>query len=132
MGAAWTNEGADHRRQRHVPFIWGQLGLLALPRLLQLTPYGYDYFGANNAWLNSGTITTTGANVYLGGWLSYNPAADNLATLDLSQDTVYLIGTLDNSPADDPSTDGVLTLAPGITSTRQLVSGRRPNLRRHR
>ena len=67
--------------------------------------------------MNSGTITTNGANVYLGGWLSYNPGADNLATLDLSENTVYLIGTLDNTPADNPSSGGVLTLTPGVTSS---------------
>jgi PKD domain/MBG domain len=79
--------------------------------------FGYDYFGTNDAWVNNGTITTNSANVYLGGWLSYNPGTDNLATLDLSENTVYLIGTLDNSPADNPSSGGVLTLTPGVTSS---------------
>ncbi len=78
--------------------------------------YGYDYFGTNDVWVNNGTITTNSANVYLGGWLSYNLSADNLATLNLSENTVYLIGTLDNAPADNPSSGGVLTLTPGVTS----------------
>ena len=58
------------------------------------------------------------ADVYLGGWLSYDSSVKNLATLDLSTDTVSLSGTLDNTPADNPNTtQGTLTLSPGATSS---------------
>ncbi len=71
----------------------------------------------SDAWVNYGTITTNNANVYLGGWLSMDPGAHNVATLDLSQNVVFLNGTLDDSPADNPDTGGVLDLAPGVTSS---------------
>ena len=53
--------------------------------------------------MNYGTITTSDADVFLGGWLSMDPSADNIATLDLSQNTVYLNGTLDDSPRTIPT-----------------------------
>jgi hypothetical protein len=113
MGGAWTNKGAITATNGTNIYVgdnldfWDDNGSF----------YGYDYFGTNDAWVNNGTITTNSANVYLGGWLSYNPGADNLATLDLSENTVYLIGTLDNTLADNPSSGGVLTLTPGVTSS---------------
>jgi hypothetical protein len=67
--------------------------------------------------VNHGAITTSITNLYLGGWLNADPSVSNVATVNLSSDTVYLIGTLDNSPADNPATGGVLTLAPGVTSS---------------
>ena len=71
----------------------------------------------SDAWVNNGTISTQNTAVELGGWLTLEPSFDNLATLNLSTDTVYLIGTLDNDPADNPTTGGILTLDPGMTSS---------------
>ncbi len=76
-----------------------------------------DSGASSDAWVNNGTITIQNADVSLGGWLSLDPSASNLSTLDLSTDTVSLYGTLDNTPADNPSTQGTLTLSPGVTSS---------------
>ncbi len=93
-----------------------------------------DPEAATDTWVNMGTITTTEdptsdhkVQVFLGGWLTYDPSMNNLATLDLSTAIVSLIGTLDNSPADNPGTAGVLTLSPGTTSSTgcwDLLGGR--------
>ncbi len=113
LGGAWTNNGTvTAANGTNIDLgdnwdLWEYVGSF----------YGYDYFGTNDVWVNNGTIITNSANVYLGGWLSYNPSADNLATLNLSENIVSLIGTLDNSPADNPSNGGVLTLTPGVTSS---------------
>ena len=68
-------------------------------------PAGYS----SDAWVNNGSIATTDTTVYVGGWLT-NATANNLASLNLSTDTVNLIGTLDNS-------GGVLALTAGVTSS---------------
>ena len=110
MGGAWTNQGAVQAASGTI------LGLG--DNWDDWDGYGYDYFASNDAWVNNGTITTGSASVYLGGWLSLDPSAHNLATLALGQDAaVDLIGTLDNRPADNPFTGGVLTLTPGVTSS---------------
>ena len=113
MGAAWTSKGAVIAANGTSIYLgdnWDSWQFAS-------STYGYDWFGTNDAWVNNSTITTNNANVFLGGWTSLDPSAKNLATLDLDQNTVFLIGTLDNSPADNPATGGVLTLTPGVTSS---------------
>ncbi len=67
------------------------------------------------AWTNAGTLTIAdGASVNLGGVFTTDAFADDFANvggaIDLAKDTVNLTGSLDNSPADNPVTDGVLAL----------------------
>ncbi|HEY2787000.1 MAG TPA: Ig-like domain repeat protein [Fimbriiglobus sp.] len=69
-----------------------------------------DSSASSHAWINNGTISTNNTSVALGGWLSYDPSAKNLATLDLSTDSVYLSGILDNA-------DRTLAFSPGVTSS---------------
>ena len=66
-----------------------------------------DPKATSDAWVNNGTISTNNSFVNLGGWLNYDPSVNNLATLNLSTDTVFLTGTLDNTPADNPADGGV-------------------------
>ncbi len=66
-------------------------------------------------WTNSGTLAIAkGATVYLGDDFSTDEFEDHFhqlgANLDLSDYTVYLIGTIENSPADNPITRGSLVL----------------------
>ena len=70
---------------------------------------------AGYVWSNTGTIDiANGATVYLGGILTTDEFDNNLASLgvsvNLTEDTVYLSGTLDNSAADNPVSAGTLTL----------------------
>jgi Domain of unknown function (DUF4214)/SdrD B-like domain len=48
-----------------------------------------------DAWVNNGTITTAGANVFLGGWVTHTGA--NLGSLNLATDDLFLTGTLLNT-----------------------------------
>ncbi|MGO9923910.1 MAG: hypothetical protein ACLQIB_55585, partial [Isosphaeraceae bacterium] len=64
---------------------------------------------------NSGTLSIApGAAVYLGGYFTTDEFEDHFqqlgVQLDLSSYTVTLIGTIDNSPADNPVTGGTLAL----------------------
>ena len=72
-------------------------------RALTLTP-------ASDAWVNNGTIVSNNCVVDLGGWLTYDPSVNNLATLNLSSDAVYLSGTVNN-------TGRTLTFSPNVTSS---------------
>ncbi|HLN26979.1 MAG TPA: hypothetical protein VK395_04500 [Gemmataceae bacterium] len=87
-----------------------------------------DPNASQDAWVNKGTISTKNSVVELGGWLTYDPSVKNLASLDLSTAIdVALIGTLDNTAADNPATPSVLTLSPGVTSSSgnwSLLAGR--------
>jgi len=87
-----------------------------------------DPNASQDAWVNKGTISTKNSVVELGGWLTYDPSVKNLATLDLSTAIdVALIGTLDNTAANNPAAPSVLTLTPGVTSSSgnwDLLAGR--------
>ncbi len=65
--------------------------------------------GASDAWVNNGAISTNNCIVELAGTLTSDPSVNNLTTLNLSTDTVYLNGALDN-------TGRTLTFSPGVTS----------------
>ncbi len=70
---------------------------------------------ASYAWMNTGTLTIAkGATVYLGGIFTTDEFESNLqsfgVSIDLADYTVYVSGTLDNSAADNPVSDGVLAL----------------------
>ena len=74
--------------------------------------------GPSDIWKNSGVLSitaTAGATLNLGDYFTTDEFEsgfqDHGVNLDLSQfETVNLIGTLDNSPADNPITGGILTL----------------------
>ena len=72
---------------------------------------------AGYSWTNDGTFTIgAGATVYLGGVFTTDEYAGNFADrgvmVGLADDTVYLTGTMDNSAADNPNTQGTLALSP--------------------
>ncbi|MGO8747146.1 MAG: beta strand repeat-containing protein [Thermoguttaceae bacterium] len=70
--------------------------------------YSNNYFSYYNTWTNNGTISTSNANVCLGGGLTYD--STNFQSIGgLGTDAVYLIGTLDNY-------GNTLTLTAGVTS----------------
>ena len=129
LGGAWTNYGTITAADSIINSSTGAILGTELQLGDDLNSGPYDFHQSNSttfvdngtitsdAWVNFGTITTNDVNVYLGGWLSLDPSANNIATLDLSQNAVYLNGTLDNSPKDNPYTGGVLALTPGVTSS---------------
>ena len=66
-------------------------------------------------WTNNGKLTIAGgATVNLGGIITTDEYLDNFAdigvTADLVKDAVNLTGSLDNSPADNPQSGGVLAV----------------------
>ncbi len=70
---------------------------------------------ANYVWTNSGAIAiANGATVNLGGVFTtddFNSFTQQLGnSASLAQDTVTLVGTLDNSAADNPLSGGILSL----------------------
>ncbi len=72
---------------------------------------------ASYVWTNQGTITiAAGATVNLGGVFTTDEYVGNFADrgvmVGLANDTVYLTGTMDNSAADNPNTQGTLALMP--------------------
>ena len=78
-------------------------------------------------WSNSGTLAIAkGATVNLGDYFTTDEFADHFrqlgVNLDLSQYTVNLVGTIDNSPADNPLTGGNLVLD-GATGSLYLSAG---------
>ncbi len=69
----------------------------------------------SNIWTNSGTLAIApGATVNLGDYFTTDEFENHFhqlgANLELSDYTVNLIGTIDNSPADNPITRGTLAL----------------------
>ena len=79
------------------------------------SPAGELLAVASNIWTNSGTLSIApGATVNLGDYFTTDEFENHFqqlgVNLDLSQYTVTLIGTIDNSPADNPVTGGTLAL----------------------
>ncbi len=71
--------------------------------------------GPGDIWKSPGTLAIApGARIYLGDYFTTDEFESGFrqlgADLNLSQYTVYLIGILDNSPADNPITRGTLAL----------------------
>jgi hypothetical protein len=97
LGGNWTNNGT---------ITAGSGSTLILGDYW--TASANDSGAAGDAWINNGTITTNQATVALGSWLTYTRT--NLNSLNLSTDTVDLIGALDNSRR-------TLALVPGQTSS---------------
>ncbi len=90
------------------------------------------------AWTNHGTITiAAGATVCLGGVFTTDEFAGSFAdrgvTSNLAANTVCLIGTIDNSAADNPSTQGTLALSardrPALPFRRRDLPGPGDNRR---
>jgi hypothetical protein len=122
----WTNEGSITATSGATLGLlggWvnsGKIGvdshstvLLGQPTAGQLaTDPGASY----NAWSSSGSVTIAdGATVYLGGFLTADQyqgaAAIPGVTAHPAADVRSLDGTLDNMPADNPASHGVLTAA---------------------
>ena len=80
-------------------------------------PY-YGVWGPSYIWKNSGVLSITaapGATLQLGDYFTTDELESGFLSLgvhlDLSQfESVQVVGTLDNSPADNPITGGTLTL----------------------
>jgi hypothetical protein len=84
--------------------------------------------GASDIWKNSGTLAIApGATINLGDFFTTDEFESGFrqlgANLNLSQYTVYLIGTIDNGAADNPITSGTLALD---ASTGPLYLGNYP------
>ena len=82
---------------------------------MSLGDYSYAVSGPGDIWKNTGTLAIApGATIYLGDFFTTDEFESGFqslgADLDLSQYTVYLIGILDNSAADNPITRGTLAL----------------------
>jgi hypothetical protein len=124
---AWSNEGTIHVSGGHLDLggAFTNSGTIAadsgtfinLGDIWNTSP-AENANAANDAWVNTGTITLTTANVSLGGWLTYG--STSFQSLSLGTDTVSLIGTLDNA-------GHTLALLPGIASATgswSLAGGR--------
>jgi hypothetical protein len=98
LAGVWTNQGTISVDSSSTVFLGSYVG--------EYAPV------ASNTWTNLGTISIApGATVDLGGYFTTDEFEDHFGgQLDLSQYTVTLIGILDNSPADNPVTGGILTL----------------------
>ncbi len=94
---------------------------------VSLGNFSFNLAGARDIWKNSGVLSIApGATINLGDFFTtdeYENGFQSLGVdLNLSQYTVNLIGTLDNSPADNPITGGILALD---ASTGPLILGSR-------
>lgn len=81
----------------------------------------------DEAWSSQGSLTIgNGATVYAGGFLTTDEylgaASIPGVTVNPSRDTFFLDGTLDNSPADNPASKGVLALNAG-TGPLEMIGG---------
>jgi hypothetical protein len=75
-----------------------------------------DPFAGYDTWSSSGSVTIAdGATVYVGGFLTADQyqglAAIPGVTARPAADALFLVGTVDNSPADNPISHGVLNAA---------------------
>ncbi len=132
-GSGWVNQGSiavQNGSSLYLDDNWSNSGSITADATSTIqigSSVAIDLTSANPAdytWSNSGTISVAnGATVYLGGVLTTDEF-ENLGNLgisiDLPLDQVYLSGTLDNSPADNPVTGGTLALN---TSTGSLFLG---------
>jgi hypothetical protein len=132
----WTNEGTIAATGGTLALLggWTNFGTIsagaASTVLLGNPTYGQlpsDPDAAYYAWSSPGTVTIgNGATVYAGGFLTtdeYQGAAGIPGvSVDTSLDTLFLDGTLDNSPADNPDSGGVLALN-AATGSLEMVGG---------
>jgi hypothetical protein len=134
--AGWTNEGTIEATGATLSLLGGWINsgtisadssstvILGTPTLGQLPS---DPNAAYYAWSSTGSLTIgAGANVVVGGFLTtdqYQGAATIPGvSADFAQDSLSLLGTLDNTPADNSVSGGVLALTPA-TEPLQLIGG---------
>jgi hypothetical protein len=131
----WTNEGtitATGGATLGLLGGWINSGMIAVdPRSTVLLgnptagQLATDPGASLNAWSSSGSVTIAdGATVYLGGFLTADQyqgaAAIPGVSMHPAADGLLLDGTLDNSPADNPASQGALNAA---TSPLVLAGG---------
>ena len=87
IGGSWTNSGT-------ITAVSGSTLTLGdeWSTNPSLNPGGFN----SDAWVNDGAIITNQTDLYVGGWLTFAGANSLGSITGLSNDTVYLIGTLDN------------------------------------
>jgi hypothetical protein len=127
LGPPWSNNAdgtitAAHGATLNLYDEWTNKGRITVDATSTVSLGNYsDYVDNGNVsspsyiWKNSGTLAAAaGATVNLGDYFTtdeFESGFQNLGVhLHLSQYTVNLIGTIDNSPADNPATGGTLTL----------------------
>ncbi len=121
--ASWTNSGAITAAAGSTLNLYGSWTNNGAITLESSTvglgsPVGIDptsSAAAAYAWTNLGTLTVAdGATVNLGGVFTTDAFDDGFANvggaIHLSKDMVNLTGSMDNSPTDNPVSDGVLAL----------------------
>ena len=87
LGGSWTNKSAGI-----ISATAGSFLFLGDEISIDLTTGAVE---EADAWVNNGTITAAGANVFVGGWVTHTSA--NLSGLNLATDDLYLTGTLLNT-----------------------------------
>jgi hypothetical protein len=133
-GAGWTNEGtitASGGATLGVLGDWinsGKIGVDAHSTILlgdnTAGELASDPVAAYDTWSSTGAVTIAdGATVYVGGFLTADQyqglAAMPGVTWHPAVDPRVLVGTLDNNPADNPASHGVLN----ATSTPLTIAG---------
>jgi len=132
----WTNEGTIAETGATLGLLGGWINygtisadnnstvLLGSPTSGQIRS---DPYAAYDAWSSLGSVTIgNGATVYVGGFLTTDEylGAESIPgfTADPALDSLFLYGTLDNSPADNSASGGVLALN-AATGPLQLIGG---------
>lgn len=130
----WTNEGtitASGGATLGLQGNWinsGKIGVDAHSTILLGDPtageLATDPVAAFDAWSSSGSVTIAdGATVYVGGFLTADQYQGAAAIPGVnwhpSADARFLVGTLDNRPADSPVSHGILNTA----STPLMMAG---------
>ena len=119
LSGTWTNNGTITASGATLDLYdtWTNNGTITVDAAsaVSLGDYSSYVTGAGDIWKNSGTLAIApGAAVNLGDFFTTDELENGFqnlgADLNLSQYTVNLIGTLDNSAADNPMTGGILAL----------------------
>ncbi len=120
LSGQWTNDGTITATQVDQVILGGQWtndGTITVNAVDSLTLGDNSPDVPSDTWKNTGVVSITaapGASLWLGGYITTDEFESGSwssgLNLDLSQFTEYLTGTMDNSPADNPITGGILTL----------------------
>ncbi len=138
LGQPWSNNAdgtitATQGSTLNLYDQWTNQGHITVDATSTVSLGNYSYYvaygvvsGPSYIWKNSGTLAVSpGATINLGDYFTTDEFESGFQTLgvhlQLSQYTVNLIGTIDNSPADNPTTAGTLTL--GASTGPLYVSG---------
>jgi len=123
LRGTWTNNGTITANGVYLSLwdTWTNNGTITVynysygPSWVDLGNVSPALSGPSDIWKNPGVLSiAAGANLNLGDYFTTDEFEsgfqDRGVHLDLAQYTVYLSGTMDNSPADNPITGGILRL----------------------